>query len=131
MSEKQLSKPRNANGTFAYCKELTPIQQEAICELIQTPNKSEVCKKLEISRACLYRWLDDEKFLTAYTKACEAIYKDAMSDALKNIVSLANCEDKRTALKACETILKLNGMLRTDVDIDSKNQEIVITLSDN
>lgn len=110
MSVNQAPRPRNANGTFAYCKELTPIQQQAICELIHTPNKSEACRNLGIPRGTLYKWLDDEKFLTAYTKACEAIYKDAMSDALKNIVSLANCDDKRTALKACETILKLNGI---------------------
>jgi hypothetical protein len=47
------------------------------------------------------------------------------------MVALMKCEDKRTALKAVEDVMKLNGYLDAKLDIGEKPTEIKITLEDN
>lgn len=129
---KNYNKSRNLDGTFACCTELDQRQKDMIIELITNGgNKTEACKTLGVPRATLYHWLDNEKFMTAYRQACELIYKDSLADALRTIIKLTKSQDSRTALKACENIMKLNGYLDTKLDVTQNPSEIVITLADN
>lgn len=124
--------PREADGTFTYCTELDARQQEMINELIKNGgHKSEACKKLNIARSVLYRWFDNELFMKAYRQACERLYQDGLSKAVRTVLKLTDSKDSRTALKAAETILKLNEYLGTGENIQEKPTEIHITLEDN
>lgn len=129
---KNYNKNRNADGTFACCVELDQRQRDMIIELITNGgNKTEACKTLGIPRSTLYKWLDNEKFMDAYRQACELIYKDSLSDALRTIIKLTKSKDSRTALKACENIMKLNGYLDTKLDVTQNPGEITVTLVDD
>lgn len=124
--------PRKADGTFTFCEELDQRQQDMIVELITNGgNKTEACRTLDIPRSTLYKWLDNKLFQEAYKKACEHVYKEALADAVKTMVGLMKCDDKRTALKATEDVMRLNGYLDAKVDIGEKPTEIKITLEDN
>lgn len=125
-------KLRNADGTFAYCEELDQRQKDMIVELLTNGgHKTKACETLGIPRSTLYKWLDDEKFKKAYKTACERLYEEGLSDAIKTTLKLMKSQDSRTALKACENIMKLNGYLDTKVDVTQNPSEIVITLADN
>lgn len=122
---------RNANGTFAYCEELQPRQRAMIYELIANGgHKTAACDKLGIPRSTLYDWLNDDKFMTAYRKVSDKIHEECLVDIKRELVKLAKCDDKRTALKAIEDILKLNGYLDTKSETTEKPTEIKITLAD-
>ena len=123
-------RPRNADGTFAYCEELDQRQKDMIVELLTNGgHKTKACETLGIPRSTLYKWLDDEKFMKAYKQACERLYQDGLSEALRTILKLMKCDDSRTALKAAENVMKLNGYLDTKVDVTQNPSEIVITLT--
>ena len=123
---------RNINGTFAYCEELQPRQRDMIYELIVNGgHKTAACEKLGIPRSTLYDWLNDENFTLAYRKVSDKIHEECLVDIKRELVKLAKCDDKRTALKAIEDILKLNGYLDTKSDSAEKPQEIRITLAND
>lgn len=123
---------RNPNGTFAYCEELQPRQQAMIFELIANGgDKTKACNDLGVPRSTLYDWLGDEKFVNAFRKVSDRLHEECIVDVKRELIKLTKCEDKRTALKAIETCLKLNGYLDTKSDITEKTTEIVITLADN
>lgn len=123
---------RDENGRFSARTELTSVQSLMIVELISNGgNRSKACSSLGISRATLYKWLDNDLFIEEYRKAHEKMYQEHLSDAIKGIVDVATKGSGRDKVKACETILKLNGYLDTKVDISQSNkQEITVSLID-
>lgn len=130
-SQKHYNQNRNADGTFAYCTELDQRQKDMIVELITNGgHKTKACETLGIPRSTLYKWFDNEKFMAAYKQACERIYQDGLSDALRTMIKLMKSPDSRTALKASEDIMKLNGYLDTKLDVQQNPQEVTITLID-
>lgn len=127
---KNYNRNRLEDGTFTFAKELDQRQRDVICELIANGgNKTEACRVLGIPRVSLYRWLDNEIFLNAYHEACKKIYQDGLTEALNTMMNLMKCPDSRTALKAAEDIMKLNGYLDTKCNVSANPEEIIITLS--
>lgn len=130
--QKNYNRNRNTDGTFAYCTELDQRQKDMITELIVNGgHKTKACETLGIARSTLYEWFDNEKFMTAYRQACERIYQDGLSDALRTMLKLMKSEDSRSALKAAEDIMKLNGYLDTKLDVTQNPAEIVVSFTND
>ena len=127
---KNYNRNRAEDGTYTFAKELDQRQRDIICELIANGgNKTKACETLGIPRVTLYRWLDNEIFITAYHEACKMIYRDGLTEALRTMIGLMKCPDSRTALKAAEDIMKLNGYLDAKCNISTNPEEIIITLA--
>lgn len=122
--------PRDEKGKFTYNDELSPIQLKMIAELIANGgNKTKACEKLNVPRSTLYDWLDNELFIKSYRIFCEKMFKEELAIAVKGIVDVAKNGAGRDKVKACETLLKLNGYLDTKVDInENTTTKIVINL---
>ena len=119
-------------GRFKKRTELLPIQHQMICELVSGSNKAEACRKLEVSRKTLYNWLDNDLFMDEYRKACERAYKLILGKALNKLDKFMEVDDKRTALKACEDVLKLNNYLGSNINVnENTNETITIRLIDD
>lgn len=114
-------------------REDMPIKKEQFINelLVNGGNKTAAAQKIGVSRAVVYKWFDDEEFVDKYKKACEKMYQNGFNTAVRTMLNLMKCKDSRTALKACEDVLKLNGYLDTKVDISQNPSEIVITLADS
>lgn len=112
-------------GRFKKRTELLPIQHQMIAELVTGTNKVEACKKLEVSRSTLYNWLDTDLFMDEYRKACERAYKLILGKALNKLDKFMEVDDKRTALKAAEDVLKLNNYLGANVNINENTKETI------
>ena len=118
-------------GRFKKRTELLPIQHQMIAELVSGTNKTEACRKLDVSRKTLYNWIDTELFMDEYRKACERAYKLILGKALNRLDKFMEVDDKRTALKACEDVLKLNNYLGSNINIcENTNETITIRLID-
>lgn len=123
---------RDTKGRFVrWNDKLTLKQMETIEFMVYNSDTSitEVCRQMDISRTCLYRWLNDEEFNKEFSKAKETYIKGMSAKALKKIESLMNSKDSRTALKAAERILQQTQDFTSDVQVNT-HQEIVITLAD-
>ena len=119
-------------GRFKKRKELLPIQCQMISELVSGTNKTEACEKLGVSRTTLYNWLDNDLFMDEYRKACERLYKMALGKALNKLDKMMDTNDKRTALKAVENMLKLNNYLGSNINVnENTNETITIRLIDD
>lgn len=119
-------------GKFKKRTELLPIQHRMIAELVSGTNKAEACRKLDVSRKTLYNWIDTELFMDEYRKACERAYKLILGKALNRLDKFMEVDDKRTALKACEDVLKLNNYLGSNINIcENTNETITIRLIDD
>lgn len=119
-------------GRFKKRTELLPIQCEMISELVSGTNKTDTCKKLGVSRKTLYNWIDTDLFMDEYRKACERVYKMGLGRAMNKLSKLMEADDKRTALKAVENMLKLNSYLGTNVNVcQNANETITIRLIDD
>lgn len=119
-------------GRFKKRTELLPIQCEMISELVSGTNKTDACKKLGVSRKTLYNWIDTDLFMDEYRKACERVYKMGLGRAMNKLSKLMEADDKRTALKAVENMLKLNSYLNTNVNVcQNANETITIRLIDD
>ena len=119
-------------GRFKKRTELLPIQCEMISELVSGTNKTDACKKLGVSRKTLYNWIDTDLFMDEYRKACERLYKMALGKALNKLDKMMDTNDKRTALKAVENMLKLNNYLGANLNInENTNETITIRLIDD
>lgn len=119
-------------GRFKKRTELLPIQCEMISELVSGTNKTDACKKLGVSRKTLYNWIDTDLFMDEYRKACERVYKMGLGRAMNKLSKLMEADDKRTALKAVENMLKLNSYLSTNVNVcQNANETITIRLIDD
>lgn len=114
------------SGKFTGAKELLPIQYSMIAELISGTNKTDACEKLGVSRTTLYHWLDNELFMAEYRKGCERLYKMALGRAMNKLDKMMDASDKRTALKAVESMLKLNSYLNTNVNVTENTTETII-----
>lgn len=120
------------NGKFAKRKELTPLQIQFMGELLTGKSKKQICEELGVARATVYNWFDTELWQEEWKKVNELYYKETLGDALKKLVSLMNCDDARSSLKATELILKLNGYLDNKLNITKNTTEnFVITLVGN
>lgn len=119
-------------GRFKKRTELLPIQCQMISELVSGTNKTEACEKLGVSRTTLYNWLDNDLFMDEYRKACERLYKMALGKALNKLDKMMDTNDKRTALKAVENMLKLNNYLGSNINVnENTNETITIRLIDD
>lgn len=118
-------------GRLKKREELLPIQYDMIVELIANGgNKKRACEKLGVNRQTLYNWLDNDIWVKEYKKACEKLYKSALQDAINGIVKVAKQGSGRDKVKACETILKLNGYLNTAIDVNQNTTENIIVTID-
>lgn len=124
---------RNVDGTFACCEDLEQRQRDLIIELLSNGgHKTAAREKLGIPKTTMYDWFNSEKFMKAYRKACEKLYQDGLTDAITTVIKLMKGKDSRTALKAAENVMKLNGLLLdTKSNEGEKTTEIHITLEDN
>lgn len=119
-------------GRFKKRTELLPIQHQMIAELVTGTDKKAACEKLGVSRTTLYNWLDTDLFMDEYRKACERLYKMALGKALNKLDKMMDTNDKRTALKAVENMLKLNNYLGANLNInENTNETITIRLIDD
>lgn len=117
------------DGKFKKRVELLPVQYQAIVELVSGVPKKDICEKLGIARQTLYNWFDNEIFVEEYRKANERVYKMALGKAINKLDKMMDSNDKRTALKAVENILKLNNYLNPRVDItENTNETITVQL---
>lgn len=120
------------NGRFKKRTELLPIQHQMICELVSGSNKKQACEKLGVARKTLYNWIDTDLFMDEYRKACERLYKMALGKALNKLDKMMDTNDKRTALKAVENMLKLNNYLGSNINVnENTNETITIRLIDD
>jgi hypothetical protein len=117
-------------GKLKKREDLTPIQLQVIAELLANGgNKTKACEKFGIQRKTLYSWYDNVLWEQEYKRACEKLYKGALSHAVKGIVDIAKNGAGRDKIKACEDILKLNNYLDTNINIDENTTEnITVTL---
>ena len=114
---------------------------DAIEELIKGENISNIAKKLKVSRASLYNWLDDEEFKLELDKRRQIISRNALNrvnikvnEYLEGIEKIAKTTDNdNTALTAYGMLLDRalgkatakqeielsNTDNNTDVDLDS------------
>ena len=111
---------------------------DAIEELIKGENISNIAKKLKVSRASLYNWLDDEGFKLELDKRRQIISRNALNrvnikvnEYLEGIEKIAKTTDNdNTALTAYGMLLdRALGKATTKQDIsvtnnDSVNEEI-------
>ena len=119
--------PRDEKGKFTYNDELSPIQLKMIAELIANGgNKTKACEKLSVPRSTLYDWLDNELFIKSYRLVCEKMFKEELAIGVKGIIDVAKNGAGRDKVKACETLLKLNGYLDTKVDINQNTTEKIV-----
>lgn len=119
-------------GRFKKRTELLPIQHQMIAELVSGANKKQACEKLGVARKTLYNWIDTDLFMDEYRKACERAYKLILGKALNKLDKFMEVDDKRTALKACEDVLKLNNYLGNNLNInENTNETITIRLIDD
>ena len=124
--------PTDERGRFKKRTEVLPIQYKMIAELVSGTDKTEACRKLEVSRTALYHWFDNPVFVEEYRKACDRVYKMALGKAMNKLNNMMDSSDKRTALKAVEDMLKLNSYLNTNVNVnENTNETITIRLIDD
>ena len=111
---------------------------DAIEELIKGENISNIAKKLKISRASLYNWLDDEGFKLELDKRRQIISRNALNrvnikvnEYLEGIEKIAKTTDNdNTALTAYGMLLDRalgKATAKQDISVtnnDSVNEEV-------
>ena len=111
---------------------------DAIEELVKGENISNIAKKLKVSRASLYNWLDDEGFKLELDKRRQIISRNALNrvnikvnEYLEGIEKIAKTTDNdNTALTAYGMLLdRALGKATSKQDIsvtnnDSVNEEV-------
>ena len=107
---------------------------DAIEELIKGENISNIAKKLKISRASLYNWLDDEEFKLELDKRRQIISRNALNrvnikvnEYLEGIEKIAKTTDNdNTALTAYGMLLdRALGKATAKQDISVTNNNSV------
>ena len=107
---------------------------DAIEELIKGENISNIAKKLKISRASLYNWLDDEGFKLELDKRRQIISRNALNrvnikvnEYLEGIEKIAKTTDNdNTALTAYGMLLdRALGKATSKQDISVTNNDSV------
>lgn len=106
---------------------------DAIEELMKGENISNIAKKLKVSRASIYNWLDDEEFKRELDKRKQIISKRALdrvnikvNEYLEGIEKIAKTTDNdNTALTAYGMLLdRVLGKATTKQEIElSSNKE--------
>ncbi|KAF5066170.1 hypothetical protein DSECCO2_266220 [anaerobic digester metagenome] len=132
-SDNMANNERDVRGRFKVHEDLTPIQLKMIVELLDNGgNKTEACRKLGVPRTTLYTWIDNTNWQEEYRRACERLYKVSLAKYMDKLDKMLECKDNRTVMKALETGLRLNGYLKTDLNIDKNTTEtITIKLVDD
>ena len=107
---------------------------DAIEELIKGENISNIAKKLKVSRASLYNWLDDEEFKLELDKRRQIISRNALNrvnikvnEYLEGIEKIAKTTDNdNTALTAYGMLLdRALGKATAKQDISVTNNNSV------
>ena len=107
---------------------------DAIEELIKGENISNIAKKLKVSRASLYNWLDDEGFKLELDKRRQIISRNALNrvnikvnEYLEGIEKIAKTTDNdNTALTAYGMLLdRALGKATSKQDISVTNNDSV------
>lgn len=111
---------------------------DAIEELMKGENISNIAKKLKVSRASIYNWLDDEEFKLELDKRKQVISRNALNrvnikvnEYLEGIEKIAKTTDNdNTALTAYGMLLDRalgKATAKQDISVtnnDSVNEEI-------
>lgn len=126
-SDSMANNERDVRGRFKVHEELSPIQLKMIVELLDNGgNKREACRKLGVSRTTLYGWIDNTIWQEEYRRACERLYKVSLAKYMDKLDKMLECKDNRTVMKALETGLRLNGYLKTDLNIEKNTTENIV-----
>lgn len=108
-------------------------KRKAIEALLITPNKKEAAKVAGISYSTIRRYLSDDEFIIAYSKALTEMVEDAsnqakqsMSSALTTLRNIVEDEEEATGnrIMAARTILEYGLKLSELTDVMSKVQSI-------
>ena len=122
---------RDELGRFGM-SELSMEQEKAIRYLIYEPKmkKEDLWKQLGVSKSTFYSGVHSDKFLSALKKERDAFFKQLSVKALARMAELIDSPDSRTALKACEDVLRENQHLMPQLEVEQKTTEITVTLLD-
>lgn len=124
---------RDKGGKFSTYTEVTDKMREVIFELVYSGKSNvQVCKECGISQGTLYNWRKWQPFVDELTAERKRKFNAIGDKAIANLISLMNDDsDKRTQLQAIKLVLGENNLLKDSIEVDLKNQTIVVSLEDN
>ncbi len=80
---------------------LTDLQENAIAVLLTSSTRKEAAERLGVTRAVLYRWLQEPAFLARYNAAQRDVYDHAMilimDEMKKSVETLGSIRDNTEA----------------------------------
>lgn len=123
---------RNERGKFIPNTDLTSTQIEAIVmNVYEKKTVVEMCKELGVARSTYYSWFKQQVFVEELDNERNRKFKALSGKALNKLEELMDSADSRTALKACEDVLKENNHLREQIDLTKHTRQIVVSLAED